>query len=84
MTTTNLNLYQVNTTAWDEEDFILLTSLTEEQITKVLKPIVEAEREVVNGDIMYSNEDYVHVLQTEYPLHVVIHYTLSGIDLISI
>lgn len=77
-------MVQVNTTAWDEEDFLLLTSLTEEQIIEVLKPIVEAEREVVDGDAMYSNEDYVHILQEKYPLHVVIHYTIDGIDLISL
>lgn len=84
MTTTNLNLYQINTTAWDEEDFVLLTSLTEEQIIETLKPIVEAEREVVDGDQMYTNEDYVHILQTAFPDKVVIHYTIDGIDLISI
>lgn len=84
MTTTNLNLVHINTTAWDEEDFLLLTSLTEEQIVSTLKPIVEAEREVVDGDVMYANEDYVHILQTTYPDAVVIHYTIDEIDYISI
>ena len=79
-----LNLVQINTTAWDEEDFLLLTSLTEEQITKILQPIVEAERESVDGDVMYANEDYVHHLQKTYPNAVVIHYTIDGIDVISL
>ena len=83
-TTTNLNLVQVNTTAWDEEDFLLLTSLTSEQITETLQPIVEAEREVVDGDVMYSNEDYAHILQKTYPDAVVIHYNPNNIDFISL
>ena len=77
----NLNLYQVNTTAWDEEDFILLTSLTEMQIEKVIKPIVMDERE---NDIAYDNDALVDALLKEYPNEVIMHYTISGIDLISI
>jgi hypothetical protein len=77
----NLNLYQVNTTAWDEEDFILLTSLTEMQVEKVIKPIVMDERE---NDIAYDNDALVDALLNAYPNEVVMHYTLNGIDLISI
>jgi len=81
MQTSNLNLFQVNTTAYDEEDFLLLTSLTEEQITKVIKPIVDDERE---NEVEYDNETLVDALIREYPHHVVSHYSTSGIDLISI
>ena len=89
---TNLNLYQINTTAWDEEDFLLMTSLTEEQITKVITPIVEECRELElmnevqqfgdNGD--YDNDYLVGELVKAYPDAVIIHYTLDNIDLISI
>jgi hypothetical protein len=82
--TTKLNLCQINTTAWDEEDFLLLTSLSEEQIREVLEPIVLAEREVVNGDAMYNNDDYVHLLQKHYPQAVVVYYHTNEVDLISI
>jgi hypothetical protein len=81
LTTTNLNLYQVNTIAWDEEDFILLTSLTEEQITEVITPIVEAERE---NNVEYDNDALVEALKKAYPNAVTIKYTINGIDLISI
>lgn len=81
MQTSNLNLFQVNTTAYDEEDFLLLTSLTEEQITKVITPIVEDERE---NDVEYDNDMLVEALIKEYPRHIVLHYTTSGIDIISI
>lgn len=89
---TNLNLYQVNTTAWEEEDFLLLTSLTEEQITKVITPIVHEcrELELMNevhdfeekGD--YDNDFLVGELVKAYPYATIIHYNPSQIDLISI
>lgn len=79
---TNLNLYQVNTTAWEEEDFLLLTSLTEEQITNVLTPIIEEQREKEEDD--YDNDFLVGELVKAYPDATIIHYNPSQIDLISI
>jgi hypothetical protein len=96
---TKLDLFQVNTTAWDEEDFLLMTSLTEEQITEVIKPIVEEEREreskLFEGDNPepvywseliqeYSNESLVRELIKAYPNATIIHYDPNQIDLISI
>jgi hypothetical protein len=76
-----LNLVQVNTTAWDEEDFLLLTSLTEEQITYIIKPIVDDERE---NDVAYDNDALVDALEKAYPHDTIMHYNPSHIDLISI
>lgn len=85
---TNLNLYQVNTTAWDEEDFLLLTSLTEEQITEVITPIVEEcrenEEEFKENELDYDNDFLVGELVKAYPDDTIIHYNPSQIDLISI
>jgi len=75
------NLFQINTTAWDEEDFLLLTTLTEEQIVKVITPIVMDERE---NNVEYDNDFLVQQLQDAYPTDVVRHYVPSQIDLISI
>ena len=80
----NLNLYKVNTTTYNEEDFLILTSLTEEEIKEVLTPIVLTEREVVAGDVMFANEDYIYLLEKYYPQAVIIHYTINGIETISI
>lgn len=77
----NLDIYQINTTAWDEEDFLLLTSLTPEQITKVIQPIVDNERE---NDVAYDNDALVNALMEAYPNDIIIHYNPSNIDLISI
>jgi hypothetical protein len=82
--TTNLNLYKVNTSAHNEEDFLILTSLTDKEIKETLEPIVLIERQVTNGDVMFNNEDYIHLLQKEYPQAIVIHYTIDGIETISI
>lgn len=81
---TNLNLYQLNTTSWDEEDCILLTSLTEKEITDIIEPLVLAEREDESGDILYTNKDYAYLLQKHYPQAVVVQYAIDGIDLITI
>ena len=77
----NLDLYQINTTAWDEEDFLLLTSLTEGQIKMVIKPIVMDERE---NDVAYDNDALVDALKKVYPYDTIMYYSPSNIDLISI
>jgi len=76
-----LNLYQVNTTAWEEEDFLLMTSLTDEQITEVITPIVELERESNNE---YDNDFLVRELERAYPDATIIHYNPTDIETISI
>lgn len=39
-----MKAFEINTTAWEEENFILFTDLTEKQIIDVITPIVMAER----------------------------------------
>jgi hypothetical protein len=43
-----LNLVNINTTAWSEENFLLMTSLTETQIKEIIIPIVEKQRQLEN------------------------------------
>lgn len=76
-----MNLYQVNTTAYDEEDFLLLTDLTPEQITKVIEPMVLAERE---GDEEYDNSMLVAAISEAYPDNLVQEYTINHIEIISV
>jgi hypothetical protein len=59
-----MRVIRINTTAWEEEDFYLLTTLTDDQIIEVVKPIVQSER---NGDECYDNETLVEVLKDLYP-----------------
>jgi hypothetical protein len=79
--TNNLDIYQINTTAWDEEDFLLLTSLTPEQITEVIQPIVNNERE---NDVEYDNGVLFDALKKAYPNDTITQYIPIDIELISI
>ncbi len=74
-------LFQINTTAWDEEDFLLETTLTAEQIQRVLEPIVQNERD--NG-VEYDNDSLCTALQEAYPIDLIVHHKTSEIELISI
>jgi hypothetical protein len=56
--------YEINTTAYDEENFVILTDLTEVQIKKVLEPIVNRER---NGGDNYNNDMLIDALLDAYP-----------------
>ena len=40
-----MKLFKINTTAFDEEDFFIITDLKEQDITEVIQPIVNAERD---------------------------------------
>ena len=59
-----MRLFKVNTTAYEEEDFFLLTDLSEQDITEVVHPIVMAERD---GEDEYDNESILEALRKRYP-----------------
>jgi hypothetical protein len=63
-----MRVIRINTTAWVEEDFYLVTTLYDKNIIEVLKPLVEAERSE-NGD--YDNESLVQALKEKFPLHYI-------------
>jgi len=59
-----MRVIRINTTAFLEEDFFLLTTLTDEEISDVVTPIVDAERE---GNSYYDNDVLVSELKERYP-----------------
>ena len=59
-----MKIFKVNTTAYEEEDFFLLTDLSEEDITEVVHPIVMAERD---GYEEYDNDMLIQALEKRYP-----------------
>jgi hypothetical protein len=59
-----MRLFRVNTTEYEEEDFFLLTDLTEQDITEVVQPIIMAERD---GYEEYENETLLDALRSRYP-----------------
>ena len=73
-----MKAFEINTTAWEEENFILFTDLTESQIKNVIKPIVMAERKLKwdtsNFDNHYTNDDLIDALIEAYPSNKVYAY----------
>jgi hypothetical protein len=59
-----MKIFRINTTAYEEEDFFLLTDLIEDDITEVIHPIVMAERD---GYEDYDNETIISALRKRYP-----------------
>ena len=86
MNTKKLNLIEINTTAYNEENFYLVTDLLESQIKSVIKPIVLSERKNNDffADIEYDNDTLVTALKTAYPKNVIIHHPKDNVDLLSI
>jgi len=84
----SIRLVRVNTTSSDEEDFLLVTDLNDEEIQDIVTPIVEAERESLEDDVdavhFYDNEGLVWALKDHYPNNVIIHYTNDSLDSLTI
>jgi len=74
-------IVRINTTAFSEEDFLLLTDLTEEQITEVIAPIVDRER---NGGKQYDNDELINAIADAYPNNKVDWFTEYGVETIII
>ncbi len=70
-----MDLFRINTTAFEDEDFILLTDLSAEQIKKVITPIVLKERQSGNEEDFYDNDDLTNALIEAYPDAIVKLYT---------
>ena len=67
-----MDIFRINTTAFEEEDFFLLTDLSVEQIEKVITTIVLKER---NDGEFYDNDDLTNALIEAYPDAIVQQYT---------
>lgn len=74
-----MRVVEINTTAFKEENFFLLTSLSDDQIKDVLLPILTTSR-VGNED--YTNEDLVDSLKVAFPSELIeLHYEFEKISL---
>jgi len=67
-----MKAFEINTTAWEEENFILFTDLTEFQIVKIIEPIVFYER--AGGD-EYTDDSLIDALIDAYPDNQIYFYT---------
>jgi hypothetical protein len=66
-----MRAYEINTTAWKEENLIIFTDLTISQIKKVIEPIVLGERE---DDEYYDNDVLLDALVDAYPKNQVYNF----------
>jgi len=76
-----MNIFRINTTAFEEEDFFLLTNLSEQDIVEVITPLVNQERD---GYEEYDNESLAEALRKRYTNAEVLDYTDASIDVITI
>jgi hypothetical protein len=60
-----MRVVRINTTAYQEEDFYLLTTLDDSQIAEVIQPIVNTERD---GYEEYDNETIWRALTERFPM----------------
>ena len=66
-----MRTFEINTTAFDEENVILTTDLNEKEIVDVIAPIVMSERD---GNGYYDNDELLVALKEAYPTRVIIMY----------
>jgi hypothetical protein len=69
-----MNIFRIKTTAWKEEDLVLLTTLSDSQVKDCLYPIVESERD---GKSTYDNDDLFNALTLAYPEATIMHYNAN-------
>jgi len=80
MKTEKINLIKVSTTAYEEENFILITNLTNAQIKKAIRPTVLKERK--SKIQIYDNETLVRLLKNQYPNNTVLmHYEIETLTI---
>jgi hypothetical protein len=59
-----MNIYEINTTAYEAENFFLMTNLSQQDIVEVVNPIVMAERD---GEDDYDADKILRALKRRYP-----------------
>jgi hypothetical protein len=69
-----IRIVEVSQNSWDEENLLLLTTLTDEQIQIVLNPLLEEERNCEDGSVIYANDDMASILSEKYPNDIVVLY----------
>lgn len=70
-----IRFVEVRQNSWEQENISLLTTLNDEEIKKVLQPLVDEEREA-DGDVIYDNDVMVQMLSETYPNDIVISYSV--------
>ena len=83
----DIRLVEINHTAYEEENVMLVTDLTDDQIKAVIEPIVLKERnstEETEEECYYDNDTLCDALRETYPTNVIIDYGTDTFDKIKI
>ena len=70
----NIRIVEVKQNSWDEENLLLLTTLDNNQLVEVLAPLLAEERACEDGEVIYTNDDMVSILNKKYPDDIVVLY----------
>jgi hypothetical protein len=84
---TNVRIVEIASNGFAEENFLLLTTLTNEQIELILQPLVEDERDEKinpNNDVIYDNEVMTAALVDAYPNDIAFMYDVQLIEKIQL
>lgn len=65
-----MELYRIKTTAYPEEDMLLISDAPGELIEKALEPMVYAEK---RGKAFYDHEEYMAKLKADLPQYTLIY-----------
>jgi hypothetical protein len=88
-----MRLIKISASSWEEEDFLLYTDLTDDQIMTVIEPIVEVEREYILSDMdyhlnytfdSYDNEILVVNLNNVYPNNFAKYFDMDTLHTINV
>ena len=76
-----MNIFEIKTTAFNDENFYLLTDINRITVETVIERMVQKER-AEGSDVFYMNEDYIGTLRGMFPKSILIHYdTIPLIEL---
>jgi hypothetical protein len=75
----HIRLVKISTTAYEEENFYIVTSLSDKQIEGVVGPKIEEERDS-DGTVFYTNDDLWWSLKEVYPNDFVAAYTEENMN----
>ena len=73
------NIFEISTTAFPEENFSIITTLSHDEVVQSITPIVMAER---NRLSTYDNLDLLNKLKSDYPTALVsLNFTTQSIKI---
>ena len=70
----NIRIVNVSQNSWQDENLLLLTTLTNEKIETTLNPLINEERQDKSGEVIYSNDDMANILSKKYSDDIVVLY----------